>query len=104
LETGEHIFKLRAIDTEGNVDPHYDTFSWTVLDLPGPPNEEPKTIGDLINGIIQNPLDVTNSVESANEIKDILTDGNPDNDQRACNILDQLGSDQVARIKNVLKC
>jgi YVTN family beta-propeller protein len=104
LETGEHVFKVRAVDAEGNVDPHDDAFIWTVLDLPGPPDEEPKTIGDLIKGIIQNPLDVTNSIESANEIKDILTDGNPDNDQRACNILDQLGSDQAASIKSILNC
>ena len=52
-----------------------------------PPGEEPRTIGDLIKGILQNPLDITNSIDSANEVRDILTDNNRDNDQLVCDLI-----------------
>ena len=31
LATGQHTFAVRAVDTQGNVDPTPATFSWTVL-------------------------------------------------------------------------
>jgi hypothetical protein len=31
LAAGQHTFKVRAVDTQGNVDPTPATFSWTVL-------------------------------------------------------------------------
>ena len=49
--------------------------------------EEPLTIRDLIKGIIQNPPDITNSIDSANDIIGILTDDNRDNDQIICNLV-----------------
>ena len=56
--------------------------------IPSPPQEEEsKTLSDLIKGIIQNPLDVTNSIDSANEIRDILTDDNRDNDRIVCDLI-----------------
>ena len=39
-----------------------------------PPTGGLKTIADLIKSIIQSPSDITNSIETANEIRDILTD------------------------------
>ncbi len=52
------------------------------------PEEKSKTVSDLIKGIIQNPLDITNSINSANQIRDILIDDNRDNDQIVCNLID----------------
>lgn len=66
------------------------------------PNQ-PMTISDLIKGIIQNPLNVTNSIDSANEIRDILTDDNRDNDQLACEFLES-GDEHVSNIREILEC
>ena len=68
-----------------------------------PPEEEPNTIGDLLKGIIQNPLDVTNSIDSANEIRDILTDNNRDNDQLVCDLIDS-EDDYTSNIREILDC
>ena len=68
-----------------------------------PPEEEPKTVSDLIKGIIQNPLDVTNSIDSANEIRDILTDDNRDNDQLVCDLIDP-EVDSTSNIREILNC
>lgn len=70
---------------------------------PSPPTEEPKTIGDLIKGIIQNPLDVLNSIDSANEIRDILTDNNRDNDQIVCDLIDS-EDEHTSSIREILNC
>ncbi len=70
---------------------------------PPPPTEEPKTIGDLIKGIIQNPLDVTNSIESANDIRDILTDDDRDNDKLACELLEP-GDQYSDSLREILNC
>jgi hypothetical protein len=73
------------------------------ITTPPPPTEEPKTIGDLIKGIIKNPLDVSNSIDSANEIREILTDDNRDNDQLVCELLDS--DDQYSdSIQEILNC
>ena len=69
-----------------------------------PPEEEPRTIQDIIKSIIQNPLDITNSLDSANEIKDILTDNNRDNDQTSCNLLENLDSKEAINIRDILNC
>ena len=68
-----------------------------------PSEEQPTRIGDLIKGIIQNPLDVTNSIESANEITDILTDNNLVNDQLVCNIIDS-EAESTSNIREILDC
>jgi hypothetical protein len=51
------------------------------------PNGDHITIGELSKNILQNPLYVTNSLDSANEIRDILTDNNRDNDQIVCDLI-----------------
>ena len=62
-----------------------------------------KTINDLIQNIIQNPLDVTNSIDSANEIKDILTDNNHDNDQIVCDLISS-ENEYTSNIGEILNC
>lgn len=71
--------------------------------LPPRPEEEPRTIRDLIEDIIQNPLDMTNSFDSANKIRDILTDNNEDNDQIACESPDS-EDEYTSNIREVLNC
>ena len=68
-----------------------------------PPEEEPKTVSDLFKGIIQNPLNVTNSIDSANEIRNILTDNNRDNDQIACDLIDS-EDEYTSNIREILNC
>jgi hypothetical protein len=62
-----------------------------------------KMITDIIKGIIQNPLDVTNSIDSANEIRDILTDDNRDNDQIVCDLIDS-EDEYTSNIREILNC
>jgi hypothetical protein len=69
-----------------------------------PPPEEPRTISDIIRSIIQNPLDVSNSVESANEIREILTDNNPNNDQLVCNLVGSKDEHATSSIREILDC
>jgi hypothetical protein len=70
---------------------------------PPPPEEEPRTIGSILKGIIENPLNVTNSIDSANEIRNILTDGNQNNDKLVC---DLIGSENeyTSNIRDILNC
>jgi YVTN family beta-propeller protein len=63
-----------------------------------------ESIQHLINSIIKNPLDVTNSIDSANEIRDILTDNNRDNDQIVCSLINGLNNEQIMNIRNILNC
>ena len=44
LQPGQHVFKVRALDTQGNVDPTPATFSWFVTQQ-SPPNNNTTTIG-----------------------------------------------------------
>jgi hypothetical protein len=54
---------------------------------------------------IKNPLDIDNSLESHEEIKNILTDGNLDNDMKVCNLLDKLSkSEQITNLRDVVGC
>lgn len=54
---------------------------------------------------IKNPLDIDNSLESPEEIKNILTDGNLDNDMKVCNLLDKLSnSEQITSLWDVASC
>jgi hypothetical protein len=71
--------------------------------IPPPPEPEPRTINDIIKGIIQNPLNVTNSIDSANEIRNILTDNNRDNDQIVCDLIDSEG-EYTSNIREILNC
>ena len=105
-ETNEQTdlaFQLTVTNEEGiTSEPDEVVITVKPTTAPPPPNEEPKTIGDLIKGIIQNPLDITNSIDSANEIRDILTDNNRDNDKLACDLLDSQDrySDSIREILN----
>lgn len=66
-------------------------------------NEDP-TIGDTIRGILQNPLDIGNSIESANQIKEILTDNNPSNDGTVCVLLAKLDNDKTQVLRDLINC
>ncbi|MGD9533878.1 MAG: beta-propeller fold lactonase family protein [Candidatus Nitrosocosmicus sp.] len=68
-----------------------------------PPPEEPRTIGDLLKGIIQNPLDVANSIHSANQIRDILSDDDQNNDHLVCDLIDT-ENEQTSNIRQILNC
>jgi hypothetical protein len=68
------------------------------------PNGDHRTIGELSKNILQNPLDVTNSVDSANEIKDILTDNNRANDQIVCDLIDSEDKYAASNIREILNC
>ena len=106
-ETNEQTnlkFELIVTNEEGiSSEPDEVVITVKPITVPPPPNEEPKTIGDLLKGIIQNPLDVTNSIDSANEIRDILTDDNRDNDQLACDLLHS-GDQYSDSIREILNC
>lgn len=64
----------------------------------------PRTINDIIGGVILNPLDVTNSLDSANQIKEILTDDNKDNDKSSCTLLKQLANEKTLMLRNLINC
>jgi len=49
-------------------------------------------------------LNITNSNDSTNQIKEILTDNDQDNDQRACGLLEQLSGEEVTNIRNIIGC
>lgn len=102
-EQTEFTFQLTVTNEEGIAsEPDEVTIPVNPIATP-PPEEEPKTIGDLVKSIIQNPLDITNSMDSANEIRDILTDGNRDNDQLACELLHS-GDQYSDSIRETLNC
>ena len=54
--------------------------------------------------ILQNPLDVTNSVDSANVIRDILTDNNRDNDQISCDLIVSEDKYAASNIREIFNC
>jgi hypothetical protein len=69
-----------------------------------PPSEDPQTIRDIIIDLIQNPLDITNSIESSNKIIEILTDGNSDNDQLVCELLGGIQNKDVHNMREIINC
>ena len=95
-------FQLTVTNEEGTVS-EPDEVIITINPISQPPPEEPRTIGDLIKGIIKNPLDMTNSIDSANQIRDILTDDNPDNDQIVCDLLES-EDENTSNIREILNC
>jgi len=103
-EQSDVTFQLTVSNEEG-IASELDEVIITIkpIILSPPPNEEPKTIGDLLKSIIQDPLDVTNSIESANEIRDILTDNNRDNDQLVCDLIDSEDG-YASNIRDILNC
>lgn len=102
-EQTDLTFQLTVANNEGTAS-EPDAVTITVIPVGTPPEEEPKTINDLVRGIIQNPLDVTNSLDSANEIRNILTDGNHANDQLVCDLLDVEDEYAISNIREILDC
>jgi hypothetical protein len=97
------VFQLTVTNEEG-LTSELDEVTITVNPIATPPPEEqPRTINDIIKGIIQNPLNVTNSIDSANEIRNILTDNNRDNDQIVCDLIDSEG-EYTSNIREILNC
>ncbi|WP_172602103.1 hypothetical protein [Candidatus Nitrosocosmicus franklandus] len=48
-------------------------------------------------------MDVTNSIDSANQIRDILTDNKPDNDKLVCDLIKR-ENELTSNIREMLKC
>jgi YVTN family beta-propeller protein len=98
------IFQLVVTNEEG-ISSEADEVIITVNPIftPPPPQEESRTIGHIIKGMIQNPLNVTNSIDSANEIRDILTDDNNDNDQLVCDLINS-ENEYTSNIREILNC
>lgn len=95
-------FQLTVTNEKG-VASEPDEVTITINPISQPPPEGPKTIGDLVKGIIQNPLDIANSIDSANQIRDILTDDNQNNDQLICDLIDS-ENEQTSNIRQILVC
>jgi DNA-binding beta-propeller fold protein YncE len=95
------IFQLVVTNEEG-ISSEPDEVTITINPSTTPP-EKTKTIHDLLRGIIQNPLNVTNYMDSANEIRDILTDNNQNNDQIVCDLVDS-ENDITSNIQEILNC
>jgi hypothetical protein len=84
LAIGNHTFRVRAIDTSGNVDPSPASFTWTVI-------TPAQAIENLIALIISMglPGGVTNSlIGPLNAALTVLNDNNPGNDIAVCGQLD----------------
>jgi len=98
-------FELTVVNEEGIVsEPDEVVITVNPIVIPPPTEEPPKTVGDLIKGIIQNPLDVTNSIKSADKIYDILTDNDRDNDQLVCDLINSEDEHTTFNIRNILDC
>jgi YVTN family beta-propeller protein len=103
-EQTDLTFKLTVSNEDGTTS-EPDEVKITVNPIANPPpvEEEPRTISDIIRGIIQNPLDITNSIDSAKEIRDVLTDNDRDNDQLVCNLVDS-EDESTSNIREILDC
>ena len=49
-----------------------------------------------------NPLDIMNSIDSANEIRDVLTDNDRNNDQLVCDLIDSEDEYTISKIRGIL--
>jgi hypothetical protein len=98
-------FQLTVSKEEGTTsEPDRMTVTVSPVTTTPPPPEHPQTIYDIIKNIVKNLLDTTNSVESSHKIIDILTDGNRDNDQIACDLLVDIESNQMNRVQEIMGC
>ena len=75
VDQSEITFSLVVTNEEG-ITSEPDEVKITVYPTRSTISEEDnsKTINDAIKGIIKNPLNVSNSIDSANKIRDILSD------------------------------
>jgi YVTN family beta-propeller protein len=94
-------FQLVVTNEEG-ISSEPDEVIITVNPITAPP-EKPKTIHDILKGIIQNPLNVTNSIDSSNEIRNILTDGTQNNDKIVCDLVES-DAEYASNIRDILNC
>lgn len=102
-EQTEVTFQLTVTNEEG-ITSEPDRVVVTVNPISQPPTEEePKTVSDLLKGIIQNPLDLAYSIGSANQILDILTDDDRNNDQLVCDLIDS-ENEQMSNVLQILNC
>ena len=72
------IFRLIVTNEEGTAS-EPDEVKITVNPVKSTASEEEdesRTLSDELTGIIKNPLNVTNSIDSADRLRDILTDNN----------------------------
>jgi hypothetical protein len=98
-------FQLTVTNEEGlTSEPDEVTVTVSPISHPPPPTEEPQSIRDIITALIQNPLDITNSIESSNKIIEILTDSNSDNDQIVCGLLGGIENKQINDIREIINC
>jgi hypothetical protein len=96
--------QLTVTNEEGlTSEPDEVTITVKPIFTPPPPQEGPRTIGSILKGIIENPLNVTNSIDSANEIRAILTDNNRDNDQMVCDLINGDGA-YTSYLRGILNC
>ena len=102
-EQPDLIFQLFVANEEGIVSEPDDVVITVNPSVNSPSNQEHNTIDDLIRGIIQNPLDITNSIDSANQIRDILTDNDHDNDKLVCDLIDS-EDESTSWIREILNC
>lgn len=101
-------FQLTVTNEEGiTSEPDEVTVTVNPVSIPPPPPppiEEPQTIRDIIIELIQNPLDISNSIDSSNKIIDILIDNDSDNDQLVCEYLGDIQNKQVYNIRKIINC
>jgi hypothetical protein len=90
-------------DEEITSDPDEVTVIVNPVSTP-PPTEVPQTIRDIIIHLLQNPLDITNSIESSNKILEILTDNNNNNDQLVCEFLGDIENKQAYNMREIINC
>lgn len=84
LTFGNHIFKVRAVDISGNIDQTPAEFTWRVLT----PAEGTKKLIDTINNMDMRANLKSTLNRALNNALLVLKDNTPDNDYKACRILD----------------
>jgi len=97
LSPGNNTFEVRAIDNAGNTDPTPAIFAWTIQ-TPGAASDE------LIQDI--KDLGFDKKIEKSligplKKVSKILDDGNPDNDQAACDKLTEFLDNLAAKADKI---
>ncbi len=84
LSVNLHTFKVRAIDSSGNVDPIPDSFAWTIIT----PGQAAKNLIDTVKSMNLQPGVNASLTNMARRVSTLLNDNNPSNDLSACTDLD----------------
>lgn len=90
-------------------DPDYVTITIKPLSGPQEPPDPPgddgnRSLNEILDSIIQNPLNITNSLGSSKEIINILTDSDSKNDQVVCDMQDILPRIEREDLTDLLQC